>query len=378
MLGPGLGVSVPFIAGGMLPVLAAFCVIQLGWRATAVYAPLKLPLAFTTSYLAVQITFHGASIMQENAFITWILALIIIQSLCLRRGFLHRCALVLFIIGLVTLPYLIFKGSAAGGREQAAVSSTVAGAFANSNSFGAWFGFCCLYFTIVAIGAKRTGVQVASSLAAVGCLYIVGLSVSRGTLVATAIGITIALRGLLKRGFVPLLVFIIAGGIMHNFGVFDRITSHYATRGMEETGRGLVWPGAIERFLNSPLLGVGTANTETYVPGRRKPFTPHNSFIFVALSSGVLPFALFVAWWVRAAQNAFSPGERLADAPFRLPLLVYTFVITLVSDLPFMAPWGILTFAVAMASSTPAGARRLIVVRDKALDGSTLWTPRRS
>jgi O-antigen ligase len=378
MFGSVLGISVPFIAGGMLPVLAAFCIIRLGWRATAVYAPLKLPLVFTMSYLVVQITFHDASIMQENAFFTWILALIIIQSLCLRRGFLHRCALVLFVVGLITLPYLTFKGSAAGGREQAAVSAMVTGAFTNSNSFGAWFGFCCLYFTIVALETKRVGVQMASSLAAVGCLYIVGLTVSRGTLVATAIGITIALRGLLKRGFVPLLVFIILGGIMYNFGVFDRITSHYATRGTEDTGRLLVWPVAIERFLSSPLLGVGTANTATYVPGHRKPFAPHNSFIFVALSSGVLPFALFVAWWIRAVQNAFSYSERLADGPFRLPLLVYTFVITLVSDFPFMAPWGLLTFAVAMASSTPSRARRLIAVRDKALDGSTLWTPRRS
>jgi O-antigen ligase len=343
----------------MLPVLAAFCIIRLGWRATTVYAPLKLPLAFTISYLVVQITFHDAFIMGERGFFTWILALIIIQSLCLRQGFLHRCALVLFVMGLITLPYLNFKGSVAGSREQAAVGSMVSGDFTNSNGLGAWFGFCCLYFTIVSIETKRVGIRVASSLAAVGCLYIVGLTISRGALMATAIGITIALRGLLKRGFVPLLVFIIAGGIMHNFGVFDRITSHYAARGMEETGRGLVWPVAIERFLSSPLTGVGTANIATYVSGRRRPFTTHNGFIFVALSSGILPFALFVAWWIRAAQNAFSHDKRLPYSTFRIPLLVYTFMQTLVGDLPFMAPWGILTFAVVMASSIPYGGAAL-------------------
>src|SRR5262249_27443060 len=158
------------------------------------------------------------------------------------------------------------------------------------------------------------------------------------------------------------------------FGVFDQITSHYAKRGMEETGRGLVWPVALERFLDSPLAGVGADNTATYVPGRRIPFAPHNSFVFIALASGIFPLALFVAWWIRAAQNAFSYSQRLADGPFRLPLLVYAFVITMVSDFPFMAPWGILTFAVVMASNTPHGARRLLVVRDKALDGSTLET----
>src|SRR5262245_22928736 len=144
MFGPGLGILMPALAGGMLLVLAALCVIRLGWRATAVYAPLRLPLAFTIAYLVVQITVYDASIMGEGerAFFTWILAFIVIQSLYLRRGFLHRCALVLFVIGLITLPYLTFKGSVAGGREQAAVSSIVTGTFANSNSFGAWFGFC--------------------------------------------------------------------------------------------------------------------------------------------------------------------------------------------------------------------------------------------
>ena len=56
-----------------------------------------------------------------------------------------------------------------------------------------------------------------------GCLYIVGLTVSRGALLATAIGITIALRRLLRRGFIPLLVFIILSGIAYTFGVFDRM-----------------------------------------------------------------------------------------------------------------------------------------------------------
>ena len=108
MLASFLGISVPILAGGMRLVLAAFCVIRLGSRATAVYAPLRLPLACALSYLIVQMTVYDVSIMADGvrSFIKWMLVLIIIQSLYLRRGFLHRCVLVLFSMGLVGLPHL--------------------------------------------------------------------------------------------------------------------------------------------------------------------------------------------------------------------------------------------------------------------------------
>lgn len=377
MLAPGLGILVPMLASGLLLVLAAFCIIRLGSRAqTAVYAPLRLAFAWALAYLVVQMTAHDASIMDGRDIITWLLALIIIQSLCLRQGLLHRYVFVLFGIGCSMIPYLTFKGSATQGREQVVVSSIVTGDFTNSNGLAAWFGFCCLYFTIVSIETKRNGVRVASILAALGCLCIVGLTVSRGALLAIGIGITIALRRPLMRGFAPLLVLNILIGITYISGVFDSMLSHYTTRGMEETGRMLVWPLAIERFLNSPLLGVGAANIATYVPSAQMKFTPHNGFILVALSSGVLPFVLFVAWWIRAAQNAYSYDERLADSPFRLPLLVYTFVLTMLGSFAFTAPWGVISCAVAMAPSTPPRVRRLVVNRlEKASPDSTIWTP---
>jgi hypothetical protein len=299
-----------------------------------------------------------------RAFVTWILTLIIIQSLYLRRGFLHRCALALFVMGLTTLPYLMLKGAIIGTTdERVAVDSMVSGDFNNSNGLGGWFGFCCLYFTIVGVETRRHGVRVASSLAALVCLYIVGLSVSRGALLGTAIGITIALRGLLRRGFVPLLVFIILSGVIYNFGVFDQSISRYSARGTEETGRFLVWPLAIERYLSSPLLGGGAASVNLRVPTGHKEIAPHNSFIWFALSSGVVPLAFFVAWWIRAARNSVSYGKGLADGPFRLPLLVFTFVTILFGDLGFMTPWGIVTLCAAMAPNTPYGVRRLVVRR---------------
>jgi len=59
-------------------------------------------------------------------------------------------------------------------------------------------------------------------------------------LLGTAIGITIALRRILRRGFLPVLFLVIVSGISYNSGVFDQIVSLYTTRGAEETGRFLV------------------------------------------------------------------------------------------------------------------------------------------
>src|SRR5437667_3717486 len=63
---PGLGLVVPMLAGGMLLVLAVFCVIRLGPRATAVYAPIRLLFACAISFLAVQFMVHNESVMEEN------------------------------------------------------------------------------------------------------------------------------------------------------------------------------------------------------------------------------------------------------------------------------------------------------------------------
>lgn len=371
-----LGVSISGLAGMMQLALAACCIICLGSRATVVYTALRLPLACTLSVVIIQFTFYDESIKTGGAaryFIDWILVLIIFQSLYLRRGFLHRCVLVFFSMGLLGLPHL---RTTAVSHGRFAVDPKAGVGFTNANGLGEWFGFFCLYFTIVGLESKRTGVRVASSLAAVGCLLIVGLSVSRGALLGTALGITIALRRVLRRSFVPLLVFIILSGTLYTFGVFDRMIVHYTARGMEETGRSLIWPAAIENFLSSPLIGVGAANISVYVPSTGRWWMPHNVFIDTALMSGVLPLALFVALWIRAAQNAFSSSAQLADSPFRPTLLVYTFVSMMLGG-GISQPWGILSFVVALASSTPYGGRRLVVRRvEKASAGSTLWTRR--
>lgn len=354
-IGSFLGLSVNFLGVGMLAVLAASCVFRLRSRRLSFYAPLGLPLALAISYIVVQLAVHGESLMDDYVrfVLPWILTLIIVQSLLLRQGFLHRFAFAMLVIGLLFLPYLDLGHS---GERAGLERGIVMG---NPTGLASWFGFCFVYFTIVGFATRSGVIRFAAWLIAVGCLFIVALTVSRGPLFASAIAVTFALRRLLKRGFVPVLIVMTLSWIGYVSGLFQEQAVLYSERLMEETGRGLIWPLALERFLSSPLIGVGASEVATYVyAGLIVP--PHNSFIFFALASGVIPLAFYMAYWLRAIWGVLcSNREPSMDVPFRIPLLIYAFLNALINDLVITLPWMIVTLCTAMA----AGRIRRIVVR---------------
>src|SRR5207249_9674608 len=125
--------------------------------------------------------------------------------------------------------------------------------------------YLSMYFLIHGIETQRAGVRIVSFFIVAGCLFVIGLTVSRGALVGVAIAIVVALRGLLNRRFLPVLLFTVAGCLFILSGPFDVAITLFEERGAEETGRLLVWPLAIARFLDSPIIGVGAANSGTYV-----------------------------------------------------------------------------------------------------------------
>jgi hypothetical protein len=95
------------------------------------------------------------------------------------------------------------------------------------------------------------------------------------------------------------------------------------------------------------------------------------------LASGIVPLVLFVCYWWRAARGAFRvQGVQTAEAPFCLPLLIYSFLITLEGNLPFMKPWATVALAMAIA----AGSRyRMpgIVIRQRRRSGRAQHVGRR-
>jgi hypothetical protein len=306
---------------------------------------------------------HNEPLMGDavRQYVPWLLILVIIQSLSLRQGFLHRFVLVIFVSLLATLPYMKFD-MGGHGMGRASLERTIS--IANANDLAAYFGFCAVYFTVFSLETKRPMLRATSGLIAVGCLYVVGLAVSRGVLLTFAIATTVALRRLLKRGFLPLVLLLVVGWIAYESGLFEQIIAAYTIRGTEETGRFLLWPVAIESFLNSPLAGVGGSNAVVYIPSTGKAVTSHNAFIAIALASGVVPLGFFIAYWVRAIRGAWhSNAKRFPETPFLAPLLVYTFLVEMASAGLFRSEWAVLTLSMALVAGAPHRGRWLVLQR---------------
>ena len=324
----------------MLALLAMCCVLRMGGQAKAIWVPAVLPLAFGLSYVAVQLLLFDESVLGDavRPMVPWMLSVVIIQCLALRRGFLHRFAMAMFVIGLCTLPYLTYRGSATRLGLQTGLT------ISNQNDLAAWFGFCCLYFAVLSLETRRLSVRLLSGISAIACLYVVALTVSRAPLIAAAVGIVVAFRRVLKHGFLPILSFAVVAWIAYGFGLFDRSASLYAARVFEETGRFLIWPAAIERFLASPFTGFGGSDVATFIPQAGTLATPHNQFIFIALASGLLPLLLFVAYWVHLGAEAVRLSARShEDAVFLVPLFIYVSLIGLELNQPYMVQWAMAT-----------------------------------
>lgn len=372
ILAPAWGVSIPLLGAGGLAALAMYCILRLKKSGISIYKPIALPLGCAVSLVAVQVVIHDVSFMDpfNRQFVTWILALIIVQSLSLRQGFLHRFSLAALVIGACLLPFLNLDW---GGAERTGLEQGVG--FSNPNDLASWFGFCAVYFTVLAIESKRHLVRIASLPVVVGCLFLVGLTVSRGALVAIAIAIIVAFRRLLKRGFFPVLILAMLSSLLFLSGLFERSVGLYTERGTEETGRLLVWPLVIKRILESPLSGVGAGAIGTHIPGGDRPVTPHNSFLGVGLAAGIIPLAFFIAYWIKAMRGAYRLSRRgLQDAPFQLPLIIYAFTIASLSAGAYMYPWTLVTLCTAMSADVPRRVQRLIVSRfesHKAVDRET-------
>ena len=103
-----LGIEIPLFAAGMLVLLAGICIYEAGRDIIALSRPILLLLAAIFSFIGVQIVFHNGSLLDPTirTFILWVCGMIILQSLRLRPGFLQRCTIVLFLLGLTAVPYL--------------------------------------------------------------------------------------------------------------------------------------------------------------------------------------------------------------------------------------------------------------------------------
>jgi O-Antigen ligase len=358
------GISVPLLAAVMMFAVAGLCMWELRSFAMSVYAPVRLLLACAITYILIQIVFHAESIMSDTIrpFVIWMVQLIIVGSLCLRPGFFRRYVVFLFSIALLALPHLAFSP---GDVERAAIDRELGlgGGFGGINGLGQWFGFFAIYFAIYGLETTRFAYRLGAWGLTVGSLFIVALTVSRGSLLAAALGIAIGFRGVLKRGFAPLVLLILLVAGVYSSGVFDRAYTDYEQRATEETGRAVIWPMVIGRIMDSPLIGVGASDVGTYATSARIAHQPHNTFLYFALSSGIVPVTLFIAFFIHGGQKSAVQARGHEDGLFRLPYLVFTLIVEMIGDLGCMAPWALLTLSLAAGSPVIYGKQRLFAIQ---------------
>lgn len=359
-----MGLRVRLLGAGLLVLLGLICLLRLGPQAIFLNKSMALPFGCVASFVIVQIFYHTESLGNEifKSMFLWIISLIIIHALFLRKGFLQRFAVACFLIGICLLPFLS-NVTPDTDYERFGLDQSVG--ISNPNVLGEWFGFCGVVFFIIGLETKIVAMRLISWGGTLVCVFVIGLTISRLSLVSVAIAAIIASRRLLKRGiFFALLLVCIGSWIAYESGVFEKTIANYTLRASEETGRFLVWPLVLERVFEFPLTGVGVSEEKTFVPSKGKWITPHNGFLYIALVSGVVPLAFFVAYWVRAGLGAWRTGlgthrHRMAFVPFRLPLFAYAFLANFGTNTGFMSAWMMVVLTMLTSEGVSRSVRLL-------------------
>lgn len=350
--GEALGLAFPMVGAGLLGGLAVMCLLHFGSYSIGAFRPLRFVFGCAVSFLLIQVVIFEESLKdsQMRSFITWIFSLIIIQSLSFRKGFLLRFGIVAFLIGCATLPFLKVYVST---DEMMRIGGDSGVALKNPNYFGMWFGFCTVFFIVTGLEAKNYLIRIASWLAGIFCLYLMALTVSRGSLLGVAIATVIAFQKVLKRSFLPILGFLILTWLIFISGVFDDLIGYYLHRGTQETGRSRLWAWAFQGFLDSWWTGVGLSNAKVVDFNTGHKYGPHNSLLFFGFSSGVLPLILYILYLVQAGRGALRARNQLEyDSPYKLPLVSFALLTVMVADENFMSPWHVVVFSAAIATET--------------------------
>lgn len=345
-LGGVWGIVIPAVGGGILVVLAAACLFHIGDRALPLCKPVAWAFCTAISLFAIEVIFHdiGAkAIIEITAFVQWLAVLIIVQSLSLRPNFLHRFALTALAIGFASLPYVNVRS--VGGVMRAWASGT---AISNPNVLGMWFGFCTVYFIFWGLQCRTPLWRAGSWAVALSSFFIVALTVSRAPLLGIVLACIVGFRSALKQNFLPVLLFTLVVGLVYVSGAFDEELGYYASRGAEESGRGRLWPAAVERILESPWVGGGLDNIGMQTRSG-KFMNPHNPVLHIALGAGLFPAICFLTYVARVAFGARNMMQRVpvGEAALLLPMVAFGLLEIMTLDYAFMMPWVVVVFGLA-------------------------------
>lgn len=347
MLGPVWGIEIPVVGGMIWMLLPVACFLEMGNKVFQVSMPVVWGVCTGVVTIGMQVLFYtwdGTIARREIVeFAYWISLLITVQVLSQRAGFLKRFALVATAIGIACLPYIQIR------RVDGVMRAWAAGTLISTpNVLGMWFGFSTVYFVFEGFQSQRVVSRVANWSAAVGCFYVVLIAVSRAPLLAVVLACLVGFRSALKTSFVPLLAFVMFFYIVYIVGVFDEWLDYFFVRGTEDTGRGMLWPAALERISNSPWVGFGLDHVAIHARSGRL-VNPHNPILHLMLAVGILPVICFLGYLRKALVGAvrlMQSGQR-EETTLLPPLVVFALLEVMNLDLAFMLPWVVVVFGLA-------------------------------
>jgi hypothetical protein len=350
MLGQAWGVVIPVVGGAMFAVLAAACLLSTAAQVFRVYAPVALALCTGVSVIAVQYFFHSElSLSQTWSFIGWLCNVIIAPALALRPRFLQRFALAASAIGLGVVPFV--QVSSGSGYIRAGAAGTIGSA----NALGMWFGFCTVYFMFWGLQFHNLIHRFLSWAAALGCLFMVLLALSRGPMLGIFLACVVGFWPAARRNFFSVTLLIFLMGLVYISGLFQQNIEGFFIRGMEETGRGLVWPVALQRILDSPWTGIGMENVVLHV-GWHRYTSPHNALLYIALGSGIVPLMCFLGYLALVVKGVLHIMRRVSfgEAALLPALVTYALVEVMTLDTAFMHSWTVVVLGLAATAQDSA------------------------
>lgn len=221
------------------------------------------------------------------------------------------------------------------------------------------------YLLVAGVALRRR-----SSIAfiGIGALTLL-LTSSRGSMVASAIGVAIALflgdyswnrrfrRGVLVTGTLVVGTVAVALAVIASPNL---------------TGRDQYWMAFVELWRTSPWIGVGISGRMANAPDFINGTNGHNLFVDALAHYGVLPAAGVVAALVIATTLAVRASLRAVVLPLALTA-TYVFIGLAQSDYNWMVtsnPWLVLLLATILASNVVAPPARPTVDGAKAPDPS--------
>lgn len=346
-LGQAWGIVIPVIGGALVFLVTVVSIYHVREHVWAVYAPAALALCTAISILAISHLFYnGQSLEGAVVFVGWLCSLIIVQPLSLRAGFLQRFAIAAFVIGLASLPLANLRS--AGGI----VRVYGGGGISNPNVLAMWFGFCTVYFIFWGLQCRSATARAISWSIAIGCLFVVFLTVSRGAVLAIILACGVGLSSAVKRYTVPILLLISLLWITYESGLFQPLINQFVERGAEESGRERLWPAALERIFDSPWVGVGLDNIRIRY-SKNRLVNPHNALLHITLAGGILPLICFLGYLARVGKGCLRlMGRSDSTEAFLLPpMTAYGSFQIMMNDYNFMSAWVVVVFALVTANT---------------------------